>query len=180
MIAHLVGNGPTKQFFKNEPAGNVFCCNFGSPNIDCLATFIHDKKPLMHILNTNTAFHLPIIYRSRYKSLIDQLISKNLIMREKVSPLCDTIREKSSGHDGLLFLLRQSNNKYNEIHMWGFDSLVTGKVTSDSKEKIRGSCPNQSRVPIWQKRFREIFKWATKRGQAIYLHHNAEKVEKVA
>lgn len=179
-IAHLIGNGPSKQYFQNTPIGDIFGCNFGSDDIDFKAVFIHDLKPFKHILETNMKFPWPIIVRNKHHNVALKCVKQGCFTSDMLSVLPGNINEKSSGHDGLLYLLHFGSQTYDEVHLWGFDSLVSGIVNSDSKHKIRGSCPNPSRIPIWKKRFNAIFVHAKKVGKRVFLHHNADRIVQVA
>lgn len=186
-IVHLIGNGPTKECFKNDPKGDVYGCNFNTPGINVKAVFIHDRRPLMHLINSNLSFHDAVhgttdrmILRNFYIRIADICKKKKLIDECTVIPLPKKIREYSSGHDGLMYLLYLAPEPYDELHMWGFDSLVNGKVDSDSKGKIRGSSPQQHKVPRWNERFKKIFHESRKRGKSIFLHCDENTTKKVA
>lgn len=187
-IAHLIGNGPSKAYFKNEPEGDVYGCNFGTPGIKTKANFIHDRRPLMHMLKQE-AFWVDvcedttdtIILRTNYIRISQLLQKKKLLDKEKIIPLPKKIREKTSGHDGLLYLLYCAEEDYNEVHLWGFDSLVNGKVDSDSKGKIGGSNPQQRRVPGWRQRFQHIFNHTKKKpNKSVILHCDENTTKRVA
>lgn len=187
-IAHLIGNGPSKAYFKNEPEGDVYGCNFGTPGIKTKANFIHDRRPLMHMLKQE-AFWVDvcedttdtIILRTNYIRISQLLQKKKLLDKEKVIPLPKKIREKTTGHDGLLYLLYCAEEDYNEVHVWGFDSLVNGKVDSDSKGKIGGSNPQQRRVPGWRQRFQHIFNHTKKKpNKSVILHCDENTTKRVA
>ena len=173
-VCHLIGNGPSKQFFQNPDADDVYGCNFGEEGLDMKAVFIHDRRPLMCLLRTKKKFEkYPVIVRTNYVRLAQQCIKAGLIPASNFATLPARIREKTSGHDGLVFLLYFAPEKYDEIHLWGFDSLLTGIVDSDSKAKIQGSNPQIRRLPVWLKRFHAIFDDLKKRGEkTVFLHHD--------
>ena len=187
-IAHLIGNGPSKAYFKNEPEGDVYGCNFGTPGIKTKANFIHDRRPLMHLLKQE-AFWADvcdnttdtIILRTNYIRISQLLQKKKLLDKEKIIPLPKKIREKTTGHDGLLYLLYCAEEDYNEVHLRGFDSLVNGKVDSDSKGKIGGSNPQQRRVPGWRQRFQHIFNHTKKKpNKSVIIHCDENTTKRVA
>ena len=41
-IAHVLGNGPSRKDFVNEPFGDVYGCNLSDFSLDLKATFIMD------------------------------------------------------------------------------------------------------------------------------------------
>ena len=117
-VAHLIGNGPSKAYFKNEPEGDVYGCNFGTPGIKTKANFIHDRRPLMHLLKQE-AFWADvcdnttdtIILRTNYIRISQLLQKKKLLDKEKIIPLPKKIREKTS----LEHTARMEKNKKNEL-----------------------------------------------------------------
>lgn len=180
-ICHLLGNGPSKAAFlewkKNkspEDIGDIYGCNFGEPGIDFKAVFIHDRRPFQHMLKKRKFLNeWPIIVRRNYIRLAQRCIKEGLIPKENFNALPPQIREKTSGHDGLIYLAYFAEEKYDEIHLWGFDSLVNGTVESDSKGKIEGSNPQQRLVPRWTSRFNFIFAQMKKKGRPkVVLHEN--------
>jgi hypothetical protein len=179
-VAHLIGNGPSKEFFENNPKGEVYGCNFGTEGIDHKAVFIHDRRVMRHILTHTMRFDTPIILREKYTSDAKRAISLKLVKEANLTYLPGKIRTRNSGHDGMVYLLKYAPEKYEELHLWGFDSLTTGMVDSDSKGKIDGSNPRQTMVPRWISFFSSWTLKMKEKGKIIILHHNSTKAERVA
>jgi hypothetical protein len=165
MIAHIIGNGPSKAHFKNVPEGKVFGCNFASEDLDLVATFIHDNRVFEHIIRHNMKLKWPVINRDtqfrRFGNCGGRITVKDTYYPNPGESTC------SSGHMALLWFLSKG---YNEIHIWGFDSLTSSIVDSDSKGKIDGSNPNAQLLPKWKARFDEIFAYCKKYGKKVYIH----------
>lgn len=185
-IAQLIGNGPTKSAFKRIEGADVYVCNLGAPEVipmaEVSATFIHDRRPFLHLMKTEDKIlkDTNIIFRHQYGRLAQNCAQKGILSKTKLTQLPRMIRERTSGHDGIVFLLFKHPKPYDEVHLYGFDSLVNGKVTSDSKSKIKGSNPQQNRIPLWLSRFKVIFKHAKEKNKSIILHTTDTETKKLA
>ena len=82
-VAHLIGNGPSKEFFENNPKGDIYGCNLGTEGIVHKAVFIHDRRVMRHILKHKMKFDTPIILREKYTQDAKKAISMKLI-KEKL------------------------------------------------------------------------------------------------
>ena len=167
MIAHIIGNGPSKVHFKNEPKGKVFGCNFASDDLELTATFIHDNRVFEHIIRHNMKLKWPVINREqqlyKFSNCGGRIVVKDTYYPFNRETTC------SSGHMGLMWLLSKG---FTEVHIWGFDSLTSSIVDSDSKGKIDGSNPNAQLLPKWKKRFDEIFKQYKDCKRKIFIHQD--------
>jgi hypothetical protein len=179
-IAHLIGNGPSKKFFQNEPVGDVYGCNFGTEGIKHKGLFMHDRRPLKHMNKHDFKLSDPLIARKRYENYLKPLLKKGLVDKNTLMWLPDGIRTRCSGNDGMIYLLGHAPENYKELHLWGFDSLTRGTVESDSKGKIDGSNPRQKMMKNWLLVFAKIKKQFKGEGKSIFLHYDDIKVEKVA
>jgi hypothetical protein len=141
--------------------------------MDLKATFIHDKRPLEHLIRHKQTLPWDVITpHGRNPSMANRVKRSKCVPR--LVQLPHKIKERSSGHDGLVFLA--SCGRYKEIHLWGFDSLTHGSCASDSLGKIDGSVQDKKRVPVWIKRFRFIFKIWASQGIVFQIHRNSEKI----
>lgn len=151
MIAHIIGNGPSKKGFVNDPEGDIFGCNLGEPNLPLKATFIMDKVCIDHIHNNQVKLNFPVIV---------PYCLKKLIVRCNPAPeIYDTVPDgvyngQSTGHKGVAYLLESG---YTEIHMWGFDSLFRETIESDSHTKMP-ECPTApNNWKAWRKNWDKVF-----------------------
>lgn len=171
-IVHIIGNGPSKQFFVNEPKGIVYGCNYGEPAItEMEKVFIHDTRVFRNIEIEAVQFPYDIITRLPFKPYIDKLRRCGYI-KNAPTFLPKTIREKSTGHDALHFFA--GNRAVKEIHLWGFDSIHKQDMTSDSKDKIRGSAQITKLLPIWLDRFKRLCLCCRRLGKKVIIHRDAE------
>ena len=151
MIAHIIGNGPSKKDFKNDPEGEIFGCNLPDPGIPFKATFIMDKVCIDHIHNNKIKLDVPVIV---------PFCLKKLVVRCDPAPVVyDTIQNgvhngQSTGHKGVVYLLESG---YTEIHMWGFDSLFRETVESDTHQKIPEGPVAPNNWKPWRKNWEKIF-----------------------
>jgi len=139
-IAHILGNGPSRKDFVNDPQGDIFGCNLSDFSLPLKATFIMDAVMMNHIHNNHVRMPWPIIMcisHSRIAEICDpkvtimDLIDKNLDNGE------------STGH----YAAGWCGTRYDEIHLWGFDSMWKETVESDTKDKM----PN---APQWSKNWK--------------------------
>ena len=150
-IAHLLGNGPSRKDFVNDPEGTIFGCNLSDQTLPLKATFIMDKVCIGHIHKNKVKLNFPVIVPQNIKLLVEQCDPAPVIL--------DTILNnvetgESTGHKAVEYLLAKG---FTEIHMWGFDSLYLETVESDSRVKMP-ECPASSENwKKWRTNWQKIF-----------------------
>ena len=70
MIAHILGNGPSRKDFINTPHGDIFGCNLSDPMLPLKATFIMDKVVINHIHNNKLKLNFPVSFRMQSRKLL--------------------------------------------------------------------------------------------------------------
>lgn len=163
MIAHLIGNGPSKKHFTNSPEGDIYGCNLSDPERDLTATFIMDKAVLHHIENTGLALNFPIIIPGSLRNLAGRCRILDTLPREIENG-------ESTGHHAVQYLLRKG---YAEIHMWGFDSLHADTVESDSQQKMPESVAHPTNFIRWRNNWDRIFKSPEAMSCRFVIHHQS-------
>ena len=170
--AHLIGNGPSKQYFSLESEGHLYGCNFASEDLNLKATFIHDNRVFEHIIRHDMKLKWPVVNRinqhSRYGDCGGRIKVLDTFYPNPGETTC------SSGHMGILWLMGKD---YRQIDLWGFDSILSNIVDSDSKGKIDGSAPNPLKLPEWEKRYNQIFFWCKKYGIKVIAHGDGSTKE---
>lgn len=146
MIAHLLGNGPSRSQFSLgvEPKGDLFGCNLSDFSLPLVATFIMDLVVVNNISNNGIALPWPAV--------VPQALVRTAQRCEppiKIhSTVAMTVRNgQSTGHKAAVWLLE---NGYKEIHFWGFDSMFANTVTSDTHQKIPEGISTIKNVPRWR------------------------------
>ena len=173
--AHIIGNGPSKQYFPLESDGHIYGCNFASEDLNLRATFIHDNRVFEHIIRHNMKLKWPVINRPNQNHRFGNCDGRIKVLDTYYpAPGEQTC---SSGHMGLLWLIGKD---FREIHLWGFDSIISNIVDSDSKGKIDGSAPNPLKLPEWDQRYQQIFAWCRKCGIKVYAHGEPPLVKDLA
>jgi hypothetical protein len=165
MIAHLLGNGPSKKDFINDPSGDIFGCNLGEPTQPLKASFVMDKLVIDHIADNKLALPYPIILPHALRRRAEQVKEPDLKVLDVVpTPLRSG---ESTGHKAMVYLLE----RYDEVHMWGFDSLKVDTVKSDTHEKIPKGPADPKNYLRWRKAWQEIFRTAEERKKRIVIHY---------
>ena len=164
MIAHILGNGPSRKNFVNEPVGDVFGCNLSDENLPLKATFIMDKVCVDHIHNNKVKLNWPVI--------CPRVLVKLFKPCNPPVEIFDTVLDgvyngESTGHHAVAYLLKKG---YTEIHMWGFDSLSRDTIESDSHTKMP-ECPRAERNFLpWRKNWNKIFASELAKKAKIEIH----------
>lgn len=166
-IAHLLGNGPSRKFFINEPKGDIYGCNLSDENLDLKASFIMDFVVLAHLYEKRVRLNWPIIIQGRYKRFCETEIQPRPI----IAGLWWKEMEngQSTGHHAFMYLLEHG---YDEIHLWGFDALALDNCKSDTQDKM-------PKAPFWPTnylRWRDLWNrlFATEKAKAakVIVHLN--------
>lgn len=164
-VAHLVGNGPSKALFLNEPAGDIYGCNLGEPTLPMTATFIMDKLVIDHIANNGVQLNYPIIAPNQYRAIIKNVTDVKLVLLDTIPELLKT--GESTGHKGAQYLIQKG---YTEIHLWGFDSMFRDTIESDTHGKIPEGPADKNNYKKWRGTWQPIFDLAKSRGIEIITH----------
>lgn len=98
--------------------------------------------------------HLPTIKRCNPKVEVIETINKNLTNGE------------STGHYAVGWCL----SRYDEVHVWGFDSLYRDTVESDSHVKIPEGPFNKKNFGPWRKNWEKLLKDPSAQSCKIIPH----------
>jgi hypothetical protein len=164
MIAHILGNGPSRKDFINTPKGDIFGCNLSDPTLPLKATFIMDKVVIGHIHNNKLKLNFPVIIPNSIRKLVNQCDPAPVIL-DVMDP---QLRPgESTGHRGVLWLMQ---NGYAEIHMWGFDSMKKDSVESDTHQKIPESPFCTANYKKWRVTWDKLLKGDDSKGVKVIIH----------
>jgi len=164
MIAHILGNGPSRKDFINTPQGDIFGCNLSDPTLPLKATFIMDKVVIGHIHNNKLKLNFPVIIPNSIRKLVNQCDPAPVIL-DVMDP---QLRPgESTGHRGVLWLMQ---NGYAEIHMWGFDSMKKDSVESDTHQKIPESPFWTTNYKKWRVTWDKLLKGDDSKGVKVIIH----------
>jgi hypothetical protein len=164
MIAHILGNGPSKKDFTNHPIGDVYGCNLADADKPLTASFIMDKVVIHHLHNNRIKLNFPIIVSQSLLRIAQECDPRPTIL--------DTIPHEiqngeSTGHHAVQYLLKKG---YTKIHMWGFDSLYLDTVESDSHTKIPEGIHAPNNWNKWRVQWDNIFKSADAHKCRFIIH----------
>jgi hypothetical protein len=149
MKAHILGNGPSIQLY-NPQDGFVIGCNFHEYPVDL--TVLVDCKPFMIYKGKRELLPNRKIITSKYawptieeQKLVDEFEYVHIVEQLE--------QYKSAGHIATEWAL---NNGYDEIHLWGFNSIF-----EDSQETKTDLIVPRSRAQFdlfihWRERWKEF------------------------
>ena len=154
-IAHVLGNGPSRKDFVNEPFGDVYGCNLSDFSLDLKATFIMDAVCTDHIHNNRVHMPWPVIVCSAHVNTL-----KSCNPKVDILGVIDKHLEngESTGH----YALKWCVARYDEVHVWGFDSMWMANVDSDSHTKIPEGIHTDNNYKNWRKNWDKIVNGAQK------------------
>lgn len=150
-IAHILGNGPSRSDFVNEPEGDIYGCNLSDFSLPLKATFIMDKVAIDHIHNNRVELPWPIVVPTALRRLIQDCPTKPAVHDWLPDGLYNG---ESTGHYALSWCMK----RYDVVHMWGFDSIWKDTVESDSHTKIPTGIHCAKNFKPWRENFARIFK----------------------
>jgi hypothetical protein len=164
MIAHILGNGPSRKEFKNDPVGDIYGCNLSDPSLPLKATFIMDKVVIDHIHNKKLKLNFPVIVPNGIRKLVNQCDPAPEIRDVMHSQLKSG---ESTGHRGVFWLMK---NGYKEIHMWGFDSMKKDSVESDTHQLIPEGPFCTTNYKKWRVNWDKLLKGEDGMGVNVVIH----------
>lgn len=163
LVAHVIGNGPSKKDFVNEPDGDIYGCNLSSFDLPLTATFIMDKVAIDHIHNFKKELPWPIVTTHTLSRFAEQCPFPPVILDR----LDATLRNgESTGHYAVLYCLR----RYKEVHLWGFDSMVIDSIESDSHVKIPEGPRCHTNYKSWRTNWDKMFRSKDAAGVNVVIH----------
>jgi hypothetical protein len=164
MIAHILGNGPSRKDFINTPQGDIFGCNLSDPTLPLKATFIMDKVVISHIHNKKVVMNFPVIIPNGIRKLVNQCDPAPVILDVMHAQLKTG---ESTGHRGVFWLMK---NGYKEIHMWGFDSMKHDSVESDTHQKIPEGPFCATNYKKWRVTWDKLLNGDDGKGVKVIIH----------
>jgi hypothetical protein len=162
-VAHVLGNGPSRKNFVNDPQGDVYGCNLSDFALPLTASFIMDKVAIDHIHNNNIKLPWPIIL----PWALDRIASQCPYPPQVIDRLDTVLKNgESTGHYAVGYCIR----RYKEVHLWGFDSMKKDSIESDSHEKIPEGPRSAKNYLSWRDNWERL--WRTKAAQEckIVIH----------
>jgi len=159
--AHVLGNGPSIELY--TPAdGFIIGCNIQEHQID--VSVVLDCKPFLKYCGNRSLFqHKPII-TSLYamQTITEQEIEHEFEIWHKVPYL---EKYMSAGHVAVDWLL---DHDYDEIHLWGFDSIWEDTQETRTDKYIERSRAQFDLFIHWRER------WQKYKGFNIIVHNTLE------
>lgn len=172
---HLVGNGPSRQkfvdflkSFNDSSEIEAYGFNISEASLPLRAVFISDLAPLRTIKEKLIDFKFSVIPTPERSELTRSIGLKILAISHR-----NLVPPDSTGHIALEYFIQKK--EHSKIHLWGFDSIFSDKIVSDSKNTVIGSNQMQNWLPHWKKEFDKLI--ASAKWNSIDVEiHRLEKV----
>lgn len=148
MIAHLLGNGPSREHYSDRD-GFILGTNLSDPTLRLDASVCVDKDPLEALAQKKYPVPAPFIIPTALHKFFLQCQARNpeIQLHSRIERLRFG---NSSGHNGLKYLI---DRKYTEIHLWGCDSIFDNHVRSDTHNKIPDGLVTEKHWERWRNNF---------------------------
>lgn len=175
MRAHVVGNGPSWVDFKKiEESDFAVGCNISKADVD--VTTISDIRLAREIRPGCIELNIPVIANEKIKKWLKSgspaSRKTNIVVQEYYSPRLFSEKDEngallsSAAHQATLWLI---NKGYDEIHVWGCDSLAEDTMDSHTDELV--TCHTKSN----EKQVSRVVKnWRKEWFKIQDLHPNVE------
>lgn len=153
MKAHILGNGPSINLYTPQE-GYVIGCNFHEHRVDL--SVIVDCRPFMVYKGKRHLMPNRKIITSRYAmKTIEEIKVKDEF--EYVHVIEQLEQYRSSGHIATDHALKLG---YNEIHLWGFNSIWEDHNNTKTDELVHRDRAQHDLWMHWREKWKE------------YLNHN--------
>jgi len=162
-IAHVIGNGPSKKNFVNEPRGAVIGCNLGDDALALTVTVIMDKVVIDHIHNNNIKLKWPIACPQSLKRIAEQCPYPLKVIY--TFPY-NVQNGESTGHHACVYALQN----YDEVHLWGFDAVYKDTIESDTHQKIPNGPTCATNYKAWRTNWDKVLKSPLALKRKIIFH----------
>lgn len=161
LLAHILGNGPSISLY--EPAdGYVIGCNFHTHPVD--VSVVVDKRPfLIYKGNRSLLQGKPIITSLYAMPTIEEIKIKHELEILHVVPYMD--KYDSAGHIATQWAITQG---YDEIHLWGFDSIWADTQETKTDEIVKRDRQQFDLYIHWRE------KWKPFREYNITVHNTTK------
>lgn len=163
MIAHLLGNGPSRSFYSDRD-GFILGTNLSDSTLRLDASVCIDKEPLEVLANKEQPVPAPFIIPTGLFKFFRQCQARNPEI--KLHSRIERLRSgNSSGHNGLKYLI---DHNYKEIHVWGCDSIFHDHVKSDTHAKVPRGIVTEKHWERWRKNF--IYMMGQQQNISFIIH----------
>lgn len=162
MKAHVLGNGPSIELYESIEGGYVVGCNFHQVPVDL--SVIVDCKPFLIYKGDRSLIQNKKVITSKYawRSIKEQQLEDEF---EWVHVIEKLEQYRSSGHIATDWCLEHG---YDEIHLWGFNSIWEDSQETKSDLLIPRS---RAQFDLWM-HWRE--KWKEYTHLNIIVHNTKE------
>jgi hypothetical protein len=145
MIGVILGNGPSKSAY-DRTGDFVLGCNIPGDQFSVDATVICDEEIVWVLKNDLTLVQVPVIISTKvYEKMKELGIVNNFIIHHVFKPK----DWHNAAHYAADFLIE---NRCDEIHLWGCDSIFENTVVSSTAEYTNQNTVGDDRfVKNWRR-----------------------------
>lgn len=158
MIAHILGNGPSKSLYEQQD-GYIIGCNIQAHPVH--VSVVVDVKPFHLYMANRQIFQGKPIITSQYA--MNGMKHKNIEAEFDILyklPFLD--KYVSAGHIAVEWAL---DNDYTEIHLWGFDSIWADTQETSTDNFIQRDRQQHDLFIHWRE------KWQPFKEHNIIVHN---------
>lgn len=160
MKVHILGNGPSNNLYTPQE-GYIVGCNFQEYPVD--VSVVLDRRPFLVYCGNRALLQGKPIITSKYamKTINEQEILHEFEILHTIETLELYV---SAGHVAVDWCL----GKYDEIHLWGFDSIWSDTQETRSDKLIERSRAQFDLFIHWRE------KWQAYKQYNIIVHDTLE------
>ena len=160
MKAHILGNGPSINLYKPQE-GYIVGCNFQEHPVD--VSIVLDRRPFLVYCGNRALLQGKPIITSAYamKTINEQEILHEFEILDVIEHLEKYV---SAGHIATNWCL----GKYDEIHLWGFDSIWADTQETKTDKLVERSRAQFDLFIHWRE------KWQAYKQHNIIVHDTLE------
>ena len=165
--AHVIGNGESNSLYTPQ-SGTIMVCNIPKHNHPFDLYSIIDTRVIQYLMKEKLELLDKPVWGTQ---VVKDFAKKNKIKGEFLH-VYENIHRYNSGHHAVFWL----SKKYNEIHIWGFDSMWSDDLLSQMDDRVK----RPKRPPLnkqWRPHWNNLFKKYPLVKYYIHQPTNTETVE---
>jgi len=165
--AHIIGNGASNQLYQPD-YGFVVACNLPTHPYGYDAISMIDLKMIDYIHKNKIEITRPVYCTEQVLNFVRQHKIKGDYQLKYIQQ-----HRMSSAHQAVQLV----SHRYEEIHLWGIDSMFSSDVTSQMDTMVERKTRAHSLKDDWRKHWQNIFRKYSDRNYVIHATNIQEQVD---